>query len=96
MPSAHYHTHRMYTHSGHASTIGVWLLIPLSLALARRCGVFATSGATPSKSLPSARASIGTMSAEWSGGERNVALENIVKLAKALAVLPKDLFVDFP
>ena len=29
-------------------------------------------------------------------GERNVALENIVKLAKALAVSPKDLFVDFP
>lgn len=28
-------------------------------------------------------------------GERNVALENIVKLAKALAVGPKDLFVDF-
>jgi transcriptional regulator with XRE-family HTH domain len=28
-------------------------------------------------------------------GERNVALENIVKLAKALAVKPADLFVDF-
>jgi len=28
-------------------------------------------------------------------GERNVALENIVKLAKALAVPPKDLFIDF-
>jgi hypothetical protein len=28
-------------------------------------------------------------------GERNVALENIVKLAKALAVKPGDLFVDF-
>lgn len=28
-------------------------------------------------------------------GERNVALENIVKLAKALAVGPKDLFDDF-
>jgi transcriptional regulator with XRE-family HTH domain len=28
-------------------------------------------------------------------GERNVALENIVKLAKALAVGPKDLFIDF-
>ena len=28
-------------------------------------------------------------------GERNVALENIVKLAKALAVGPKDLFADF-
>jgi transcriptional regulator with XRE-family HTH domain len=29
-------------------------------------------------------------------GERNVALENIVKLAKALSVKPGDLFVDFP
>ena len=29
-------------------------------------------------------------------GERNVGLENIVKLAKALAVPPKELFVDFP
>lgn len=29
-------------------------------------------------------------------GERNVALENIVKLAKALSVSPKELFVDFP
>jgi ribosome-binding protein aMBF1 (putative translation factor) len=29
-------------------------------------------------------------------GERNVALENIVKLAKALAVFSRDLFVDLP
>jgi transcriptional regulator with XRE-family HTH domain len=29
-------------------------------------------------------------------GERNVALENIVKLAKALAVSSRDLFVDLP
>jgi transcriptional regulator with XRE-family HTH domain len=29
-------------------------------------------------------------------GERNVALENIVKLAKALGVSSKDLFVDLP
>jgi transcriptional regulator with XRE-family HTH domain len=28
-------------------------------------------------------------------GERNVALENIVKLAKALSVSPRDLFADF-
>jgi transcriptional regulator with XRE-family HTH domain len=28
-------------------------------------------------------------------GERNVALENIVKLAKALSVPPKELFIDF-
>ena len=28
-------------------------------------------------------------------GERNVALENIVRLAKALAVPPKELFADF-
>ena len=28
-------------------------------------------------------------------GERNVALENIVKLAKALSVTPGDLFSDF-
>jgi transcriptional regulator with XRE-family HTH domain len=28
-------------------------------------------------------------------GERNVALENIVKLAKALSVPPKELFMDF-
>jgi transcriptional regulator with XRE-family HTH domain len=28
-------------------------------------------------------------------GERNVALENIVKLAKALAVHPKELFAEF-
>ena len=28
-------------------------------------------------------------------GERNVALENIIKLAKALSVGPKDLFIDF-
>ena len=28
-------------------------------------------------------------------GERNVALENIVKLAKALAIKPSDLFSDF-
>jgi transcriptional regulator with XRE-family HTH domain len=28
-------------------------------------------------------------------GERNVALENIVKLAKALSIKPGDLFSDF-
>jgi transcriptional regulator with XRE-family HTH domain len=28
-------------------------------------------------------------------GERNVALENIIKLAKALSVKPGDLFTDF-
>jgi transcriptional regulator with XRE-family HTH domain len=28
-------------------------------------------------------------------GERNVALENIVKLANALSVSPKELFTDF-
>ena len=28
-------------------------------------------------------------------GERNVALENIVKLARALSVPPRDLFIDF-
>jgi len=28
-------------------------------------------------------------------GERNVALENIIKLAKALSVTPGDLFSDF-
>lgn len=28
-------------------------------------------------------------------GERNVALENIVKLAKALSVSPRELFADF-
>jgi transcriptional regulator with XRE-family HTH domain len=28
-------------------------------------------------------------------GERNIALENIVKLAKALSVKPGDLFTDF-
>jgi len=28
-------------------------------------------------------------------GERNVALENIVKLAKALSVKPSDLFTEF-
>jgi transcriptional regulator with XRE-family HTH domain len=28
-------------------------------------------------------------------GERNVALENIVKLAKALSVKPSELFTDF-
>ena len=29
-------------------------------------------------------------------GERNVGLENIVKLAKALSVSPQELFADFP
>lgn len=29
-------------------------------------------------------------------GERNVALENIVKLARALSVSPRDLFADIP
>ena len=29
-------------------------------------------------------------------GERNVALENIIKLARALSVSPMDLFMDFP
>ena len=29
-------------------------------------------------------------------GERNLALENIVRLAKALSVLPTELFADFP
>lgn len=29
-------------------------------------------------------------------GERNVGLENIVKLAKALSVSPQELFTDFP
>jgi transcriptional regulator with XRE-family HTH domain len=29
-------------------------------------------------------------------GERNVALENIVKLARALSVPPKELFANFP
>jgi transcriptional regulator with XRE-family HTH domain len=33
--------------------------------------------------------------AERAGLQRNVALENIVKLAKALSVKPGDLFVDF-
>ena len=28
-------------------------------------------------------------------GERNIALENIVKLAKALSIRPGDLFTDF-
>jgi transcriptional regulator with XRE-family HTH domain len=28
-------------------------------------------------------------------GERNVALENIIKLAKALAISPQELFRDF-
>ena len=28
-------------------------------------------------------------------GERNVALENIVRLAKALSISPRDLFADF-
>ncbi|MGO8758034.1 MAG: helix-turn-helix domain-containing protein [Terracidiphilus sp.] len=28
-------------------------------------------------------------------GERNVALENIIKLAKALSVTPADMFADF-
>ncbi|WP_263359628.1 helix-turn-helix domain-containing protein [Acidicapsa ligni] len=28
-------------------------------------------------------------------GERNVALENIVKLSKALSVAPRELFTDF-
>ena len=29
-------------------------------------------------------------------GERNAGLENIVKLAKALSVSPRELFADFP
>ena len=29
-------------------------------------------------------------------GERNVALENIVKLARALSVSPREFFSDFP
>jgi transcriptional regulator with XRE-family HTH domain len=29
-------------------------------------------------------------------GERNVALENIIKLARALSVSPKELFSEFP
>lgn len=29
-------------------------------------------------------------------GERNVGLENIVKLAKALSISPRELFSDFP
>ena len=29
-------------------------------------------------------------------GERNIALENIVKLAKALSIPTRDLFTDFP
>jgi transcriptional regulator with XRE-family HTH domain len=29
-------------------------------------------------------------------GERNIALENIVKLAKALSVPPRELFAEFP
>ena len=29
-------------------------------------------------------------------GERNVALENIVKIAKALSVATSDLFIDLP
>jgi transcriptional regulator with XRE-family HTH domain len=29
-------------------------------------------------------------------GERNVALENIVKLARALSVPPRELFANFP
>lgn len=28
-------------------------------------------------------------------GERNIALENIIKLAKALSVSPQELFTDF-
>ena len=29
-------------------------------------------------------------------GERNVALENIIKLARALSVSPRELFTNFP
>lgn len=29
-------------------------------------------------------------------GERNIGLENIVKLAKALSIPPRDMFADFP
>jgi transcriptional regulator with XRE-family HTH domain len=29
-------------------------------------------------------------------GERNVALENIIKLARALSVQPRELFTNFP
>lgn len=29
-------------------------------------------------------------------GERNVAVENIIKLARALSVSPKELFSEFP
>ena len=29
-------------------------------------------------------------------GERNVALENIIKLARALSVSPRELFTEFP
>lgn len=29
-------------------------------------------------------------------GERNVGLDNIVRLAKALSVSPRELFIDFP
>jgi transcriptional regulator with XRE-family HTH domain len=29
-------------------------------------------------------------------GERNVALENIIKLARALSVPPRELFANFP
>jgi transcriptional regulator with XRE-family HTH domain len=29
-------------------------------------------------------------------GERNVALENIIKLARALSVSPRELFINFP
>jgi hypothetical protein len=37
------------------------------------------------------------MHLEWAAiGERNVALENIIKLARALSVPPRELFANFP
>lgn len=51
--------------------------------------------AIPRKSWLNKLDSIATTSAAFKRGERNVTLENTVKLAKALSVRPGDLFADF-
>ena len=74
--------------------MGVWQHAPSNLDSATRCGNSATSEATRKRNSPNERNCIAITSA-GERGERNVALENIVKLAKALSVPPADLFVDF-
>ena len=76
--------------------MGVWRHAPSNPGSVPQYANFVTSAATRRKSWPNGQGSIAIMLAVVERGERNIALENIVKLAKALSVSPRELFAEFP